>query len=238
MIKMLLLVLKSKALFTGGTMVLSVITYAWFFGWVYAVGFVLLIFVHEMGHYVAARQRGLDPGLPTFIPFFGAWVKWNKMPHSVETTAYVAMAGPLIGSLGALACFFAGRETGSGLLLALAYSGFLLNLFNMAPAGMLDGGMITGAVSPRLWLIGSPLMVALFFVIPNPMLLLIALLSWPYFALAVKGVPADAEYFQVPMATRINYGAAYLGLLVFLGVMTYLLHHDLQAIYHTIKPSP
>lgn len=232
MIKLLLLVLKSKALFTAGTMVLSVIAYSLVFGWLYAVGFVLLIFVHEMGHYIAAKYRGLDPGLPTFIPFFGAWVKWDKMPHSVETTAYVAMAGPLVGSLGALACFFIGRQTGSGLWLALAYSGFLINLFNMAPAAMLDGGKITGAVSPRLWLIGSPLMVALFFLIPNPMLLLIALFSWPYFIAGIKGVPADAEYFQVPVATRINYGVAYLGLLAFLGAMTYTLHQDLQAAYH------
>lgn len=232
MIKLLLLVLKSKALFTAGTMVLSVILYSWIFGWVFAVGFVLLIFVHEMGHYIAARRRGLDPGLPTFIPFFGAWVKWDKMPHSVETTAYVAMAGPLVGSLGALACYFAARQTGSGVLLALAYSGFLINLINMAPAGMLDGGKITGAVSPRLWLIGSPLMVALFFFMPNPLLLLIALFSWPYFVAGIKGVPADAQYFQVPLATRINYGVAYLGLLTFLGLMTYSLHKDLQALYH------
>jgi Zn-dependent protease len=231
-IKLLLLALKSKALFTVGTMLLSVIVYSFFFGWLYAVGVVALWLVHEMGHYVAARQRGLDPGLPTFIPFVGAWVKMDKIPHSVETTAYVAMAGPLAGSVAALFCFFVARQTGSGLWLALAYFGFLLNLINMAPAGMLDGGKITGAVSPRLWLIGSPLMVALFFVIPNPMLLLVALFSWPYFVAGIKGVPPDAEYFQVPMATRINYGVAYLGLLVFLGAMTYSLHETLQATYH------
>lgn len=70
-------------------MVLSVFAYGLVFGWRYAVGFVLLIFVHEMGHYVAARQRGLEVGAPTFIPFVGAWIELKQLPHDVETEAYV-----------------------------------------------------------------------------------------------------------------------------------------------------
>jgi Zn-dependent protease len=89
MIKALLLLLKAgklgKILLSGGTMLLSVIAYSWIFGWWYAVGFVALIFVHEMGHYVAARQRGLAVGAPTFIPFVGAWVQLIDMPHNAET---------------------------------------------------------------------------------------------------------------------------------------------------------
>ena len=78
MIKTLLLLLQAgklgKVMLTGGTMLLSVIAYSLVFGWRYAIGFVGLIFVHEMGHYIAARQRGLDVGAPTFIPFVGAWI--------------------------------------------------------------------------------------------------------------------------------------------------------------------
>ena len=89
MIKALLLLLKfsklGKILLTSGTMLLSVIAYAWVFGWRYAVGFVLLIFVHEMGHYIAARRKGLDVGAPTFIPFVGAWIQLKQMPHDAET---------------------------------------------------------------------------------------------------------------------------------------------------------
>src|SRR5256885_11645497 len=107
--KLLLLLLNaaklSKVLLTGGTMLLSVFAYALLFGWWYAVGFVLLIFVHEMGHYAAARQRGLDVGAPTFIPFVGAWISLKQLPHDVETEAYVGMAGPLAGTLGAIACY-------------------------------------------------------------------------------------------------------------------------------------
>src|ERR1700747_2184612 len=117
---LLLFLLKSakfgKIFLTCGTMLLSVFAYSLFFGWPYAAGFVLLIFVHEMGHYVAARQRGLNVGAPTFIPFVGAWIQLKDMPHDVETEAYVGMAGPLSGTLGALACYYLGRYYGSGLL--------------------------------------------------------------------------------------------------------------------------
>lgn len=84
-----------KILTTGGTMLLSVVAYAFVFGWWYAIGFVLLLFCHEMGHYVAARQRGLQVGAPTFIPFIGAWIELKELPHSVETEAYIGLAGPI-----------------------------------------------------------------------------------------------------------------------------------------------
>ena len=87
-----------KVALTGGTMLLSVIAYAFVFGWWYAVGFVLLIFVHEMGHYIAAKQRGLNVGAPTFIPFVGAWIQLKDQPHNAETEAYVGLAGPLVGT--------------------------------------------------------------------------------------------------------------------------------------------
>ena len=93
-----------KIFLTGGTMLISIAVYAWIYGWRYAVGFVALLFVHEMGHFIAARQRGLPVGAPTFIPFVGAWIDMKQMPHDAETEAYVGLGGPLVGSLGALAC--------------------------------------------------------------------------------------------------------------------------------------
>jgi Zn-dependent protease len=140
-----------KLLTTGGTMLLSMLAYSLVYGWRYAVGFVLLIFFHEMGHYLAARQRGLNVGVPTFIPFVGAWIQLKEMPHDVETEAYVGFAGPLAGTIAALACYWLARETGSGLLLALSYSGFMLNLFNLIPISPLDGGRITAIISPKVW---------------------------------------------------------------------------------------
>src|SRR6266436_512091 len=112
-------------------MLLSLVVYASIWGLPYAAGFIALLFVHEMGHYLAARQRGLNVGAPTFIPFVGAWIELRDMPHNAETEAWVGLGGPLLGSLGALACYFAARETDSSLLLAISYSGFFLNLFNL-----------------------------------------------------------------------------------------------------------
>src|SRR5438128_7842231 len=113
-----------KLFTTGGTMLLSVVLYAFVWGWRYAAGFVVLMFVHEMGHYIAARQRGLAVGAPTFIPFVGAWIEMKQMPHDAETEAYVGMGGPLLGTVGALACYFVAREQQADWLLAVAYSGF------------------------------------------------------------------------------------------------------------------
>ena len=220
-----------KLLTTGGTMLLSMLVYAWVFGWRYAVGFVLLILVHEMGHYVAARQRGLDVGAPTFIPFVGAWIELKDMPHDVETEAYIGFAGPLAGSAAAMICYYLAREFDSRQLLALAYSGCMLNLINLIPISPLDGGRITAIISPKVWLAGVPLLAALFFYRPSPMLILIAVLAYPQLKAAIWGDPAlPAQYYEAPRDARINYAVMYLGLVAFLAVMSYSIHDMLGAI--------
>jgi Zn-dependent protease len=227
-VKALLLLFKSKAAITALSMIISVGAYALLWGWPYAVGFVLLIFIHEMGHFVAARQRGLDVGAPTFIPFVGAWIQLKDLPHDVETEAYVGLAGPLAGSAAALACFEVARWQGSGLMLALAYSGFMLNLFNLVPVSPFDGGRVTAVISPRLWLVGAPLLVGLFLWNPSPIFLLFAVMAAPQVMLAIKG-NFDTDYYRnVSPQTRFNYGAAYLGLVAYLGAMTYSLHNELE----------
>jgi Zn-dependent protease len=237
MIKLLLLLFKGakfgKIFLTGGTMLLSVFAYAWFFGWWYAVGFVGLIFVHEMGHYVAAKQRGLDVGAPTFIPFVGAWIQLKDMPHNAETEAYIGIAGPLAGTLGALVCYYAARNFESQLLLALSYSGFFLNLFNLIPLTPFDGGRVTQVISPKLWLVGVPILIALFFYRPSPMLILIAILAAPHVWKVIRGeqTEADQAYHLTSAETRVTYGALYLGLAAFLAVMTNELHQELPRGY-------
>jgi Zn-dependent protease len=214
-----------KMLTTGGTMLLSMLAYSWVFGWRYAVGFVLLIFVHEMGHYLAARKRGLAVGVPTFVPFVGAWIEMKQMPHDVETEAFVGFAGPLAGTAASMACYWLARQTGSELLLALAYSGCMLNLFNLIPVSPLDGGRITAIISPKVWLLGVPLLAALFFYRPSPMLILIAILAYPQLKAALSGKhDRPPEYYEVPREARINYAVMYLGLAGFLAVMSYDLH--------------
>jgi Zn-dependent protease len=222
-----------KLLTTGGTMLISVFAYALIFGLPYAVGFVVLILVHEMGHYLAARRRGLNVGAPTFIPFVGAWIELKDQPHDAETEAYVGFAGPLVGSLGALLCYFLARSYDSALLLALSYAGFFLNLFNLSPLSPFDGGRITAVLSPRLWLLGVPILVALFFYRPSPMLVLVAVLAAPQVLKAWRfdpKAPENAAYYRANAETRFTYAIYYLGLTAFLAVMTGDVHEMLQGI--------
>lgn len=236
MIKLLFLLFSGlkfgKLLTTGGTMLISLVVYGWMFGWRYAVGFIFLLFVHEMGHFIAARQRGLNVGAPTFIPFVGAWIEMKDMPHDAETEAYVGMAGPLVGSIGALACYFVARDMGASgqWLLAVSYSGFFLNLFNLIPLSPLDGGRITAVLSPRLWLLGAPILVGMFLLKPNPMLIIIAIMAAPQVMKAWRfraDDPAHADYYQASAETKLTYGTAYVGLIIFLAMMVHDVHEML-----------
>ncbi len=138
---------------------LAVGGYALIWGWSFAIGVVLLILVHELGHYVEARRLGLDPQLPVFIPFLGAYVALRNVRFDPWVNARVSLAGPVAGGIGAGACLAAAVAVDSDLLRALAYAGFLLNLINLAPIGILDGGHVLrswrvlraggGAVDPR-----------------------------------------------------------------------------------------
>lgn len=221
-----------KALIPAGTMLLSVAVYAWIFGWQYAVGFVGLIFVHEMGHYLAARQRGLNVGLPTFIPFVGAWIELKEKPHNVETEAYVGLAGPLVGTLGALGFYFLGREMHSQLLLAIAYSGFILNLFNLIPVSPLDGGRVTAILSPRIWFAGLPLLIAAFVYSPSPLLIVIGIMVLPQLKAAWHydpKAPENRAYYGIKTEDRIYYALFYLVLTGFLALISYDLHQSMRA---------
>ena len=236
MVKLLLLLLSGakfgKLLTTGGTMLISIVVYAFIYGWRYAVGFVALLFVHESGHYIAAKRRGLDVGAPTFIPFVGAWIELKQMPHDAETEAYVGLGGPLLGTVGAIACYFVAQSYGVPWLLAVAYAGFFLNLFNLIPLSPFDGGRITAVLSPRIWLLGVPVLVALFFYRPSPMLVLIALIASPQVWKAIK-YKSDSEeartYYAVSNAVKWEYGLYYIVLTAFLAVMTHDVHEMLES---------
>jgi Zn-dependent protease len=119
---------------------ISVGGYALIWGWKFAVGFVLLILVHELGHFVEAKRQGLDPSLPVFIPFFGAYVSVKNPRFDPWRDFLFAAAGPIAGGLASLAVYGAAEAQDSRFLFALAYTGFFLNLFNLLPVAFLDGG--------------------------------------------------------------------------------------------------
>jgi Zn-dependent protease len=135
-------IFKFKIVTTSASMLISLAAYAWFWGWRFAAGFILLLLVHELGHYLEARRQGLHPALPVFIPFLGAYVAIKDAPFDPWRNGLVSIAGPIAGGLASLATLAAGEQLDSRLLLALAYSGFFLNLFNLIPIGFLDGGFI------------------------------------------------------------------------------------------------
>jgi Zn-dependent protease len=217
----------------GGTvvsMVLMLGVYTLRFGWRYSAGFIALLFLHEMGHYLAARRRGLKVGTPTFIPFVGAWIELKEQPRDAETEAYVGLAGPLVGSLGAAACYLLARENDSQLLLAVAYSGFFLNFFNLIPISPLDGGRITSVLSPRIWFLGVPVMLGLLFYRPSPLLVLIAIMAVPSLKKAWRydpEAPENRAYYGIPAAKKAEYTAFYIALTACLALMTSVVHANL-----------
>jgi Zn-dependent protease len=222
---------------SGGSMLLSLAIYATIWGWRYAAGFIALLFAHEMGHYVAARQRGLNVGAPAFIPFMGAWIALEDHPANVETEAYVAIAGPIVGTVAALAVYLWARSEDSGLLLAISYSGLFLNLFNLLPISPLDGGRVTAVLGPRVWFLGVPLLLALVLYRPSPMLVIVVILAVPQLMKAWRydpKAPENVAYYGVPLQTKLEYGVAYLALAALLAVMTYDVHDMLSRLTHPV----
>jgi Zn-dependent protease len=210
---------------TGGTMILSIGVYAFMFGWPWAVGFIALIFVHEMGHVWAAKWQKLDVSAPVFIPFFGAQILLRQNPQNAWVEAIVGIGGPILGTLGAVACQAVYDINHQPLWLSLAYTGYFLNLFNLVPITPLDGGRICAALSPYLWLVGLPILIWMLVQQPfSPVIIFILFCSlpqvWQLFS------PRNAEqqrYYEVPPAKRWIVGTAYFSLL---GLLFYIQHQS------------
>src|SRR5574343_75960 len=218
-----------KFMTTGGTMLLSIFTYAFFYGWWYAVGFVGLIFAHEMGHYIAARRSNLNVGAPCFIPFVGAWIALKEQPMNAEVEAYVGIAGPVMGSIAAFICYLLAHKFNSNLLLAISYAGFMLNLFNLIPITPLDGGRIVSVISPRIWFVGIPILAALFLWKPSPLLLMIGIFAAPQAWEALRNKELHAsDYYRASKEARISYSINYLALVVTLSICAFQVHEQLS----------
>lgn len=207
---------------TGGTMLASIVAYSFLFGWWYAVGFVILILVHECGHWMAARMLGLKAGLPVFIPFMGAYVALKDVPKNAWIEAQVGIAGPLLGGLGCAGSYGLYLLTGEKIFAALAATGCTLNLLNMIPIGFLDGGRIASAISPRLWLAGFALLVATaiaLYPVIDPFLLLVSIFAVPRFlSLFRKHTDEERRYLEAISSQRAIMSALYFGLAAALAV--------------------
>jgi Zn-dependent protease len=211
-------IFKFKLFTVAGSMLVSIGAYALLWGWQFAVGFVVLLFVHEMGHVLEAKRQGLPVSAPMFIPFLGALIVLKQLPDDAWNEAKVAIAGPILGGLGAAACWGLGKSIDSDLLVALAFTGFFLNLFNLAPISPLDGGRIVAAIHPGLWIVGLIALLGLTIVAPNPILILILVLggleSWRRWK--HRHEPQSETYYRVTRSRRLITGVAYILLAVLL----------------------
>jgi Zn-dependent protease len=214
---LLLLLPKLKVLTTASSMLLSVGAYALIWGPAFGAGFVALLFVHEMGHYVQMRREGIRPSWMVFIPFMGAAVGARSLGGSALAEARVGLAGPVLGTLGAAATALLGVLTGSEFWYALAFTGFFLNLFNLLPVVPLDGGRAMAAMAPWMWFAGFGGLLLLAFLHPNPILWIIAIVGgfelYRRWRDRHRGAEGNAAYYRVRPAHRLLVGVIYFGLI-------------------------
>jgi Zn-dependent protease len=223
---LLLLLPKLKLFTTSASMLVSIGAYSLLFGWKFAVGFVLLLLVHEYGHVLQLRREGIPASAPLFIPFLGAVVGMKRLPDDAAAEARVGLAGPVLGTIGCLVPLGLWLATGNEFWQALAFTGFFLNLFNLLPVLPLDGGRAMAALSPWIWAIGFALLIGTAVVFPNPILLLILLFggleTWRRWK--ERKSPTARRYYRVKPATRVLIAIVYIGLAAALAVGMGLTH--------------
>src|SRR5215212_3779034 len=129
----------------GGSFLVTIAAYATQAPLAVVVGFVVITLIHEVGHAVAIRAKGLRAGFMVFIPFIGGAVTLKDQPHTVYDDAMIGLAGPAAGTFASLACLQIYKWNAAPRYLLIALLGFVLNLINLLPIGMLDGGRISAA---------------------------------------------------------------------------------------------
>jgi Zn-dependent protease len=210
-----LALIKVKAVTTLGTMFISIAAYTLAFGWPFAVGLVLLLFVHEMGHVIQLRREGVEASAPIFIPFLGAMIAAKSLGKDAVAEARVGLAGPILGSIGTLIPLAVYLATGSDLWRAIAYVGFFINLINLLPVLPLDGGRAMAVLGPKVWIAGILIAVAatVFFLGPF-MLIFVLLLGGPelYHRFKNRHSEESRTFYAVPTRTKVAVGAIYLAL--------------------------
>lgn len=227
-LKWLLVLVKFAKLKTLLTMLIAVWAYGSIWGLPFAVGFILLIFVHELGHGLVMHQQGIPAGAPVFIPFVGAVIAMKGMPRNAYVEALVGIGGPALGTLGAAVCLAIAWATQSHFWYALASSGFLINLFNMLPVAPLDGGRIAGVISRWLWLVGFGLGGFLFFKTHSPLLFLILVFGAFSFFRMLK--QKNATYYNVDVKHRTTIALSYFGLIAIMTIGMWLAERSLQGL--------
>jgi Zn-dependent protease len=223
---LLILVPKLKILTTSASMLVSVAAYTLIWGWQFALGFVLLLLVHEMGHVIQLRREGVPASAPLFIPFMGAVVGMKQAPKDAAMEARVGLAGPILGSIGCLVPLALYDATGNNLFRALAFTGFFLNLINLLPVLPLDGGRAMAALSPAMWVVGFVLLVGIMLVYPTPIAVIVLLFGGieTYRRWKLRHSHESQRYYEVKPSTRALVALVYVGLAAALAVGMHFSH--------------
>jgi len=216
----LLLLFKFKLIFTLLSTLVSMFLYGLAFGWPFGIGFVIMLAIHEFGHYIAIRREGMHAGLPVFIPFFGASITLRQQPLNAWQEFKIAAAGPLFGAAAGVAALligtFAVPSGSAGMYLSLAYTGFFLQLFNLIPVAPLDGGRIVAAISPALWWIGLPILIAAAFFFRSILAAIIAVFVLIQLIGRWRSRKAETEagYYRVTALQRVVAASTWLVLVL------------------------
>lgn len=206
----------------GGSFVVTIVAYSTQFPLALVFGFVVITLIHEIGHAIAIRAKGLRAGYMVFIPFIGGAVSLKDQARSVYDDAQIGLAGPAAGTAASLICLQIYKWTTDPLWLYIAFLGFGLNLINLVPIGMLDGGRISAAISKWMWVFGGGVIVYKVIQQPNPLIILIAVLAVFQVWASLNREKSDPHYFEITGAQRAAIAVLYFALVIFLGHQTWM----------------
>jgi len=218
---------KLKFLLLFASMVITMLVYGLAFGWIFGVGIVILIFIHETGHLVALKRRHLNASLPVFIPFLGALIGLRQKPRDAAEEAFIGVAGPVFGIAASFLCWLLFLLTKEGVFLVLASFGFMMHIFNLIPVVPLDGGRTVAFLGWKAWIPGLAALIVLLFYNPishaitvDPFtVLILAFILYNFRARLME--PPDPLYNRIAPPARWGYGLLWLFLLT-LSIWGYL----------------
>ncbi len=204
-----------------GSLFISFGFYTMLFGWPFAVTIIALLYIHEMGHYVWMKALHLNPKAPVFVPGLGAYVAMTNMPATQKDSAWVAMAGPLVGGVASAMAYYWGIKTDNQWLMKSGSTGFFLNLFQLIPAKPFDGGFIAQALSKWILIPGTLTLIFISFVFHSVFLLIISLVS--IFQIVTLFRPQAISTMQpASLSEKTLITIAYLSVTGMLGYLFYL----------------
>ena len=213
----------------GASMALSIAAYATKAPLPLVVGFAIIILIHEIGHAVVIRAKGLRAGMMVFIPFIGGAVTIKDQPRSAYDDAQIGLAGPIAGTFASLIVLQMYKWTGNPAYLAIAAAGFAVNLLNLLPIGMLDGGRISAAVTKWMWVFGGGALIYKVVKQPNPLMLVVLLLVAFQVYASIQRERDDKNFYDVTVSQRAAIAITYFFLVVFLGHQTWMTLNRLSA---------